>query len=145
MTGWRLGWACGNPTLVSALAKVKSNCDSGVFNAIQYAGIAALNMDQRDIEDMRVEYQTRRDALINGMRSIGWKIDPPKAAFYVWAKLPSKYNDSMSCAKAFLEEADIVVTPGIGFGKAGEGYVRMSLTLPIDRIHQAVARLAKIL
>ncbi len=145
MTGWRLGWACGNPTLVAALAKVKGNCDSGVFNAIQYAGIAALNMDQRDIEDMRQEYQTRRDALINGLRSIGWKIDPPKAAFYVWAKIPSKYNDSMECAKAFLDQANIVVTPGVGFGKAGEGYVRMSLTLPIERIHQAVERLKKIL
>ena len=145
MTGWRLGWACGNPTLVAALAKVKSNCDSGVFNAIQYAGIAALNMDPREIDDMRQEYQTRRDALINGMRSIGWKIDPPKAAFYVWAKIPSKFNDSMECAKAFLDQADIVVTPGNGFGKAGEGYVRMALTLPIDRINQAVARLSKIL
>lgn len=145
MTGWRLGWACGNPTLVSALAKVKSNCDSGVFNAIQYAGIAALNMDPRDIEDMRQEYQTRRDALINGLRSIGWKIEPPKAAFYVWAKVPSKFPDSMSCAKAFLEQADMVITPGNGFGKAGEGYVRMALTLPIDRIHQVVARLGKIL
>jgi LL-diaminopimelate aminotransferase len=145
MTGWRLGWACGNPTLVAALAKVKSNCDSGVFNAIQYAGIAALNMDPRDIEDMRQEYQTRRDALINGLRSVGWKIDPPKAAFYVWAKHPSKYADSMSCVKSFLDEADIVVTPGVGFGKAGEGFVRMSLTLPTERIHQAVTRLAKIL
>jgi LL-diaminopimelate aminotransferase len=145
MTGWRLGWACGNPTLVSALARVKSNCDSGVFNAVQYAGIAALNMDPRDIDDMRGEYQTRRDALINGLRAIGWKIDPPKAAFYVWAKIPSKFNDSMGAAKAFLDEADVVVTPGIGFGKAGEGYVRMALTLPTDRIHQAVARIAKIL
>ncbi len=145
MTGWRLGWACGNTKLVEALAKVKSNCDSGVFNAIQYAGIAALNMDTRDIEDMRAEYQTRRDALINGLRAVGWKIDPPKAAFYVWAKILPKFNDSMSCAKAFLDEANIVVTPGIGFGKAGEGYVRMSLTLPVERIHEAVARLAKIL
>ncbi len=145
MTGWRLGWACGNPTLVSALAKVKSNCDSGVFNAIQHAGIAALHMDSRDIEDMRQEYQTRRDALINGLRSIGWKIDPPKAAFYVWAKLPGKFEDSMSCAKAFLEQADIVVTPGVGFGKCGEGYVRMALTMPVERIHQAVERLKKIL
>jgi LL-diaminopimelate aminotransferase len=145
MTGWRLGWACGNPTLVSALARVKSNCDSGIFNAIQYAGIAALNMDPRDIDDMRAEYQTRRDALINGLRSIGWKIEPPKGAFYVWAKLPSKFNDSMTCAKAFLDEADIVVTPGIGFGKAGEGYVRMALTLPTERIHEAVRRLTKIL
>jgi LL-diaminopimelate aminotransferase len=145
MTGWRLGWACGNPTLVAALAKVKSNCDSGVFNAIQYAGMAALNMDPQDIEDMRQEYQTRRDSLINGMRSIGWKIDPPKAAFYVWAKIPSKFTDSMSCAKAFLDEADIVVTPGNGFGKQGEGYVRMALTLPIARINQAVERLKKVL
>ncbi len=145
MTGWRLGWACGNTTLVAALAKVKSNCDSGVFNAIQYAGIAALNMDPRDIDDMRSEYQTRRDALINGLRSIGWKIDPPKGAFYVWAKIPSKFTSSMECAKAFLDKADIVVTPGNGFGKAGEGYVRMALTMPIERINQAVARLAKIL
>jgi LL-diaminopimelate aminotransferase len=101
-------------------------------------------MDPRDIEDMRVEYQTRRDALINGLRSVGWKIDSPKASFYVWAKVPSKFSDSMSCARAFLEQADIVVTPGIGFGKSGEGYVRMSLTLPTDRIHEAVSRLSKI-
>ena len=145
MTGWRLGWACGNPMLVSALARVKSNCDSGVFNAIQYAGIAALNIDPRDIDDMRAEYQTRRDALINGLRAVGWKIELPKASFYAWGKIPSKFNDSMSCAKAFLDEADIVVTPGIGFGKAGEGYVRMALTLTVERIHQAVERLAKIL
>jgi LL-diaminopimelate aminotransferase len=145
MTGWRLGWACGNPTLVAALAKVKSNCDSGIFNAIQYAGIAALHMNPRDIEDMRQEYQTRRDALINGLRSIGWKIDPPKAAFYVWAKIPAKFPDSMATAKAFLDEADIVVTPGVGFGRAGEGYVRMAITLPTQRINQAVARLAKLI
>ncbi len=145
MTGWRLGWACGNPTLVSALAKVKSNCDSGVFNAIQYAGIAALNMDPRDIDDMRQEYQNRRDALINGLRSVGWKIDPPKGAFYVWAKIPSKFTDSMQCAKTFLDEADIVMTPGNGFGKSGEGYVRMAITLPTERIHQAVERIKKIL
>lgn len=145
MTGWRLGWACGNPTLVSALAKVKSNCDSGVFNAIQHAGIAALHLDTREIEDMRVEYETRRDALVNGLRAVGWKIEPPKAAFYVWAKVPSKFADSMSCAKAFLEQADIVVTPGVGFGKHGEGWVRMALTIPVERIHQAVERLRKVL
>ena len=145
MTGWRLGWACGNPTLVSALAKVKSNCDSGVFNAIQHAGIAALHVDPREIEDMRVEYETRRDALVNGLRAVGWKIEPPKAAFYVWAKIPSKFENSLSCAKAFLEQADIVVTPGVGFGKHGEGYVRMALTVPVERIHQAVERLRKVL
>ncbi|MBI3602480.1 MAG: LL-diaminopimelate aminotransferase [Candidatus Omnitrophica bacterium] len=145
MTGWRLGWACGNSMLVAALAKVKSNCDSGVFNAVQYAGIAALHMDGRDIDDMRAEYQTRREALINGLRSIGWKIAAPQATFYVWAKIPSKFNDSMECAKVFLDQADIVVTPGIGFGKAGEGYVRMALTVSTQRIHQAVERIKKIL
>ncbi|MBF0620076.1 MAG: LL-diaminopimelate aminotransferase [Candidatus Omnitrophica bacterium] len=145
MTGWRLGWVCGNAQLVAGLAKVKSNVDSGVFNAIQHAGIAALNIDPAEIEDMRRDYQERRDALINGCRSIGWKIDPPKAAFYVWARIPAKFPDSMSCAKAFLEQADVVLTPGVGFGKSGEGYVRMSLTLPVERIHQAVERMAKVL
>ncbi len=145
MTGWRLGWACGNPELVAALAKVKSNVDSGVFNVIQYAGIAALHMDPAEIEDMRACYQERRDALINGCRSIGWKIEPPKAAFYVWARIPSKFIDSMSCAKAFLDEADIVMTPGVGFGKCGEGYVRMALTVSVERIHEAVRRMAKVL
>ncbi len=145
MTGWRLGWACGNPGLVAALAKVKSNVDSGVFNAIQYAGIAALKMDPVEIEDMRACYQERRDALINGCRSIGWKIDPPKGAFYVWAKVPAKFPDSMACAKAFLDGADIVMTPGVGFGKCGEGYVRMALTLPVERIHEAVRRMEKVL
>lgn len=145
MTGWRLGWACGNSQLVAALAKVKSNMDSGVFNAVQYAGIAALHMDPADIEDMRAAYQERRDALINGCRSIGWKIDPPKAAFYVWAKVPAKFPDSMACVKAFLDQADIVMTPGVGFGKSGEGYVRMALTVPVERIHEAVGRMAKVL
>lgn len=145
MTGWRLGWACGNEQLISALAKVKANVDSGVFNAIQHAGIAALQMDEAEIEDMRACYQERRDALINGCRSIGWKIDPPKAAFYVWAKIPSQFQDSMSCAKAFLDQADIVMTPGVGFGKAGEGYVRMAITVPVERIHEAVKRMAKVL
>ncbi|MBF0122013.1 MAG: LL-diaminopimelate aminotransferase [Candidatus Omnitrophica bacterium] len=145
MTGWRLGWACGNTTLIAALAKVKSNVDSGVFNAIQHAGIAALHIDKVEIEDMRICYQERRDALINGLRSIGWKIDPPKGAFYVWAKIPSKFTDSMACSKAFLDEANIIVTPGVGFGKSGEGYVRMALTVPVERIHEAVQRLSKVL
>jgi LL-diaminopimelate aminotransferase len=145
MTGWRLGWACGNPQLVAALGKVKSNMDSGVFNAIQQAGIAALNMDPAEIGDMRRDYQERRDALVNGLRAYGWKMDLPKAAFYVWAKIPSKFPDSMTCAREFLEKTDVIVTPGVGFGKQGEGYVRMALTVPVERIHEAVQRLAKVL
>lgn len=145
MTGWRVGWACGNPTLIAALAKVKTNFDSGIFQAIQVAAITALQSPPEIAEDMRALYQERRDLLINGLRSIGWKIAPPKAAFYVWAKLPKGFTTSMETAKAFLEKADIVVTPGNGFGEAGEGYIRMALTVPKDRLNEAVERLKKVL
>lgn len=145
MTGWRIGWACGNPTLIAALGQVKSNYDSGIFQAIQVAGIAALQSEEEITEDIRSFYQDRRDYLINGLRGIGWKIDPPKAAFYVWAKIPKRFKNSMEAAKTFLDKADIVATPGIGFGEGGEGYIRMALTVPRDRINQAVDRLGKIL
>ncbi|HOW36233.1 MAG TPA: LL-diaminopimelate aminotransferase [Candidatus Omnitrophota bacterium] len=145
MTGWRLGWACGNAKLISALAKVKANVDSGIFQAIQIAGIAALKGDPREISDMRAVYQERRDCLINGLRSIGWKIPPPKAAFYVWAKIPKNFNNSMEAAQTFLEKANIVMTPGVGFGENGEGYIRMTLTVPKERLTQAVERIQKIL
>jgi len=145
MTGWRIGWACGNPTLISALGKVKANFDSGVFQAIQVAGIAALKSDEVITDDMRQIFQDRRDYLINGLRGIGWKIHPPKATYYVWAKLPHKFENSLQAAKIFLDNADIVTTPGIGFGKWGEGYIRMALTVTTDRINEAVARIQKIL
>ncbi|MCD4779362.1 MAG: LL-diaminopimelate aminotransferase [Candidatus Omnitrophica bacterium] len=145
MTGWRIGWACGNETLVAALAKVKSNYDSGIFQAVQCAGIAALKTDPVILDDMRGLFQDRRDYLINGLRSIGWKIPSPKAAFYVWAKIPKGFKDSMETARIFLDKADIVITPGVGFGPEGEGYIRMALTVPVDRINEAVGRIAKIL
>ena len=145
MTGWRIGWACGNPQLVAALAKVKSNVDSGIFQAIQVASISALKMDPAVCEQLRTMYQERRDYLINGLRSVGWKVPPPKATFYVWAKVPRKFPDSMTAAKTILDEADIVTTPGVGFGEAGEGYIRMTITAPKERINQAVERLRKVL
>jgi LL-diaminopimelate aminotransferase len=145
MTGWRIGWACGNPTLIAALAKVKTNCDSGIFQAIQVAGIAALKSDDDVAEDMRNTYQERRDLFINGLRAIGWKITPPKATYYVWAKIPKGFANSMETSKTFLEKADLVVTPGNGFGEAGEGYVRMTLTTSKDRLNEAISRLQKIL
>jgi LL-diaminopimelate aminotransferase len=146
MTGWRIGWACGNAKLIAALAKVKSNFDSGIFQAIQIAGIAALRTPDEEINDLRRMYEERRDCLINGLRAYGWKITPPSAAFYVWAKLPKKFNDdSMLAAKTFLDEANIVATPGVGFGPAGQGYIRMALTVNKDRIAEAVQRLGKIL
>ena len=145
MTGWRIGWACGNPTLIAALAKVKTNYDSGIFQAIQVAAMAALKTDPLVIEDMRGVYQERRDLFINGLRAIGWKITPPKATFYVWAKIPKTFSNSMDAAKAFLEKSDIVATPGNGFGEAGEGYIRMTLTVSKERLNEAVERLKKVI
>ncbi len=145
MTGWRIGWACGNPKLVAALGKVKSNFDSGIFQAIQIAAITALETPPEELGDLRRVYEERRACLINGLRSIGWKIPAPSAAFYIWAKIPKGFSDSMETAKAFLDRADIVITPGVGFGQAGEGYVRLALTVPKDRLSIAVQRIGKIL
>ncbi len=145
MTGWRLAWACGNSKLISALAKVKSNVDSGIFQAIQIAGITALKTPDVQLDDLRALYQERRDLLINGLRSIGWKIPAPKASFYVWGKIPKKFKDSMEAAKIFLNEANIVATPGVGFGESGEGYIRMTLTASKERINEAIVRLGKVL
>ncbi|MBF0521862.1 MAG: LL-diaminopimelate aminotransferase [Candidatus Omnitrophica bacterium] len=145
MTGWRIGWACGNPTLVAALAKVKSNFDSGIFQAIQVAGITALQSPAKITENMRALYQDRRDTFIDGLKKIGWNVPKPKATFYVWARIPKGFKNSMETAKAFLDKADIVATPGSGFGEYGEGYIRMTLTVEKKRLLEAVERLKKIL
>lgn len=144
MTGWRIGWACGNANLVSALAKVKSNIDSGIFTAIQKAGAAALNENGGHLEAMTKLYQERRDILTEGLNSIGLQAAKPKATFYIWSKVPPKYK-SMSFSQKLLKTADIVVTPGTGFGENGEGYFRMALTVSADRIREAVKRMGKIL
>ena len=144
MTGWRIGWACGNAKLVQALAKVKSNIDSGIFSAIQLAGIAALEWPEQHIKDMCQLYQERRDTLISGLNSSGLHINAPKATFYVWLNIPKKTN-SMKFSALLLEKANIVVTPGVGFGKYGEGYIRMALTVSVERIQEAVERLKRIL
>ncbi len=144
MTGWRIGWACGNSQLISSLAKVKSNIDSGIFSAIQLAGIAALEGPDEHTRNMRSLYQERRDVLINGLSSLGWRVEPPKATFYVWIRIPTKV-DSMKFARRLLEKADIVVTPGVGFGRFGEGFIRIALTVSEARIKEAVERLKKIL
>ncbi|MDD2679850.1 MAG: LL-diaminopimelate aminotransferase [Candidatus Omnitrophica bacterium] len=143
MTGWRLGWASGNEKLIAALAKVKSNIDSGVFSAVQLAGIVALSGPQDYVKDMCRLYQERRDCLMQGLDSLGWQAKPPKATFYVWIKVP-KGKDSLKFAAALLDKTNIVVTPGIGFGRYGQGYIRMALTVTKDRIKEAVERLKKI-
>lgn len=143
MTGWRIGWACGNADLVAALGEVKSNIDSGTFSAIQLAGITALDNSDEYLKNMRQLYQGRRDILVNGLFSLGWRMNKPRATFYVWIKLPKK-TTSIKFAQLLLERADIVATPGIGFGKYGEGYIRMALTVPQERLKEAVERIRKL-
>jgi LL-diaminopimelate aminotransferase len=143
MTGWRIGWACGNANLISALAKVKSNLDSGIFSAIQLAGITALEGPKEHIQNMCALYQERRDILVMGLNSLGWQAKLPKATFYTWIKIPEN-TDSIKFAQLLLEKANIVVTPGVGFGKYGEGFIRMALTVSRERIKEAFLRLSKI-
>ena len=143
MTGWRIGWACGNAKLISALAKIKSNIDSGIFSAIQLAGVAALEGPQQHIRETCRLYQERRDTLIQGLNSLGWQVTSPKATFYVWLKIPKKI-DSIKFSKLLLEKADIVITPGVGFGQCAEGYIRMAITISKERIKEAIERLRKI-
>jgi LL-diaminopimelate aminotransferase len=142
MTGWRIGWVCGNKDVISAIAKVKSNIDSGIFSAIQIAGIEALNGPQEHIQKMRALYQERRDILCAGLESIGWKASAPRATFYAWVPLPNG-SDSRSFAKLLLKRCDIVATPGIGFGTYGEGYIRFALTVSKERIREAIERIKK--
>jgi len=145
MTGWRIGWACGNTKLVAALAKVKTNIDSGIFQAIQVAGIEALVKGDHAIAGMRALYQDRRDVFIKGLQAIGWDVPSPKATFYVWAPIPRTFKTSMETAKAFLDKADIVATPGVGFGAHGEGFIRITITVEKEKLLNAVNRLKKIL
>ena len=141
MTGWRVGFALGNADVLAALAKIKGNVDSGVFGAIQEASIAALaRVDGREIESLRAMYQQRAETLVTGLKRAGFVVDMPKATFYVWAQVPKGF-DSMLAAKRILEEADIVAIPGVGFGKAGDQYVRFALTVDQSRIAEAVKRL----
>ena len=143
MTGWRLGFVCGKADVVSALRKVKSNIDSGIFQPVQFAGIMALESDQSHIDKLNAMYQRRRDVLVDGLNSIGWKVKKPKATFYVWIPVPPGYT-SNELTKSLLEKADIVTTPGVGFGPNGEGYIRITLTVPEERLQEAVDRIKRL-
>ncbi|MCA6071137.1 MAG: LL-diaminopimelate aminotransferase [Endomicrobium sp.] len=143
MTGWRIGWVCGNKEVVAGIAKVKDNYDSGVFQAVQEAAITALTSSQKCVEDARKIYLGRRDVLVEGLTKLGWDANLPKASFYVWAKIPKGYTSSQVVSK-LLDEAAIVCTPGNGMGKSGEGYVRFALTVSEPRIKEAVERISKI-
>ncbi|HAM40933.1 MAG: LL-diaminopimelate aminotransferase [Omnitrophica WOR_2 bacterium RIFCSPLOWO2_02_FULL_63_16] len=144
MTGWRVGWVCGHAKVVAALGELKSNLDSGIFQPIQFAAIEALRGDQASLGEAVATYQQRRDVLVEGLAKSGWEIPKPKAAFYVWATVPGG-GPSIDFAARVLEQAHVVITPGVGFGAHGEGYVRFSLTVPTDRLQEAVSRIANIL
>ncbi len=142
MTGWRVGFAAGNTEALALLAKVKSNVDSGIFQAIQWAAKKALDEGERAHQALLKIYQKRRDTLVQGFRNIGWNFAPPPATFYCWIPVPPGYT-SAELALQFLEQMSIVVTPGNGFGPHGEGYFRISLTISETRLEEAVGRIAK--
>lgn len=144
MTGWRIGFAVGNREVLAGLGKVKTNLDSGVFQAIQEAATVALDMDNSILSAIRKTYQERRDALYNGLKKLGLNLVKPKATFYIWSKVPSHF-DSMGFVTHMLTKAGVLATPGNGFGEAGEGYVRFALTASVERIQEAVGRIQRIL
>ena len=140
MTGWRVGFAAGNAQLVGALGTVKTNVDSGVFQAVQEAAIVALTSGDRHLREYCGIYQQRRDLMVEALHAIGLTCDPPRATFYIWARVPKDYT-SASFTERVLRETGVVITPGSGFGKSGEGYVRFSLTVPNERLREAVERI----
>jgi len=141
MTGWRVGMVVGNARMVDALMRIKSNLDSGIPQAIQCAAIEALRGGQECIQEHNVIYQRRRDQMVKVLREMGLQVRPPQASLYLWARIPQGYT-SMDFATRLLEEAGVVVTPGTGYGRCGEGYIRLSLTAPDDRIEAGLARLS---
>lgn len=140
MTGWRIGWAAGNGYAIEVLGRYKSNVDSGVFQAIQYAGIEALEGPQECVDENRSVYQKRRDTALAGLQAMGWKIDPPQGSFYFWVPVPKGYT-SASFAEVVLEKAGVIVTPGNGYGEYGEGFFRIALTVGVDRLKEAMDRM----
>jgi alanine-synthesizing transaminase len=145
MPGWRVGFCCGNPTLVGALARIKSYLDYGMFTPVQVAAIAALEGDQSCVEEIRQLYLSRRDVLCEGLGAIGWPVEKPKATMFVWAQIPEAYREmgSLEFSKKLLLEADVAVSPGIGFGDYGEGYVRFGLIENEQRTRQALRNIKK--
>ena len=143
MTGWRIGFAVGNDRLIAGLSQIKSNIDSGAAQAIQWAGIEALEGPQDCLIELNAIYQKRRDLMVAGLKKVGLGVEAPKATFYLWIEVPKGYTSTQTTAH-LLEQAGIVTTPGNGFGDPGEGYFRISLTVPEERLEEAVLRLNKV-
>jgi len=147
MPGWRVGFCCGNKDLLAALSRIKSYFDYGLFTPIQVAAIKALDDGDNYVEEIRLRYQARRDVLIKGLNDAGWKVESPKATMFVWAKIPSTLRSlgSLEFSKRLLKEAEVAVSPGIGFGDYGEGFVRFSLIENQHRTRQAIRNIKKFL
>ena len=147
MPGWRVGFCCGNRELVGALARMKSYLDYGMFTPVQVAAITALEADQACVEEIRQLYQKRRDVLCKGLVEAGWPVVPPRATMFVWAKIPDFYTDmgSLEFSKKLLTEAKVAVSPGIGFGEYGEGYVRFGLIENEHRTRQAIRNIKRMI
>ena len=145
MPGWRVGFCCGNKDLIGALSRVKSYYDYGLFTPIQVASIVALNEGDQEVNKIRDMYKERRDVLCDGLNKIGWEVEKPKATMFVWAKIPDKFKmKSIEFSKLLLNECDVAVSPGIGFGQYGDSHVRFSLIENRQRINQAVKGIKKI-
>lgn len=144
MTGWRIGWAVGSPEAIEALGVVKTNLDSGPFTAVQRAAIAALEGPQDHLDELRATYQRRRDLVVGTLNELGWSLKPPLGSCYVWAPVPEG-ETSVGFADRLLDDVGVFVAPGNGYGDLGEGYVRFSLTVPDDRLSEAMERIGKAL
>jgi len=147
MPGWRVGFAAGNPELIGALARIKSYLDYGTFTPIQVAAIAALEGDQTCVHEIRDMYQSRRDVLCDGLKALGWPVDKPKATMFVWAKIPEAFRDmgSLEFAKKLISDANVAVSPGIGFGQYGDDHVRFALIENEHRTRQALRNIKRML
>jgi alanine-synthesizing transaminase len=148
MAGWRLGFCCGNPEMLRALATIKGYYDYGIFAPIQIAGIVALRMGEEVVDRQAAEYQARRDVLVDGLQRLGWEVDRPKASMFVWARYPEEWRarmGSIDFAMKLLEEAEVAVSPGGGFGDLGEGYLRLALVENEHRLRQAVRQIGRCL
>ena len=143
MTGWRVGFAIGGAPIIAALGQVKANTDSGIFTAIQFAAKTALDHYDELTPPIRALYKERRDAFVGGMRNLGWDVPLPEATFYVWMPCPKGVSSTDLCGR-LLDEANVVTTPGIGFGPAAEGFIRAALTVETPRLLEAVARIGKL-
>jgi alanine-synthesizing transaminase len=147
MAGWRIGFICGNPQMVSALTRIKSYLDYGAFQPIQIAAIIALNGPQDCVSEICSIYKERRDALVDGLNRAGWKVCPPKGGMFLWAKIPENFSSlgSVEFAKMLITKGKVAVSPGLGFGLGGEGFVRFALVENIQRINQATRGIKKAL